>query len=142
MLFAEREAFIWIQKCISQFGGDLTKVTMYAVSFTFHTMLTYVTYYSWGESAGAISVALHLLANGDNPGGLLRGVFMESGAPIPVGDTTNGQKYHDAIVQETGCSSASDSLARLRTVPLSTLKTAINNSPGNFSFQVCSRRHL
>lgn len=46
---------------------------------------------SWGESAGAISVSLHMLANGGNTGGLFRGGFMESGSPIPVGDITNGQ---------------------------------------------------
>ena len=48
--------------------------------------------YRWGESAGAISVALQMVANGGNTEGLFRAAFMESGFPIPVGDITNGQR--------------------------------------------------
>ncbi|KAH9480374.1 Lipase 1 [Psilocybe cubensis] len=113
----QQEAFRWVQKYITQFGGDPTKVTI------------------WGESAGAISVSLHMLSNGGNPGGLFRAAFMESGAPIPVGDITNGQKYYDALVADTGCSGASDTLACLRTIPFTDLKAAINKSPGIFAFQ-------
>jgi acetylcholinesterase len=49
---------------------------------------------SWGESAGAISVALHMLAYEGDTEGLFRAGFMESGAPIPVGqvDSTSGQR--------------------------------------------------
>lgn len=91
---------------------------------------------SWGESAGAISASLQMLANGGNTEGLFRGAFMESGAPIPVGDITNGQKYYDALVKDTGCSGATDTLQCLRTVPYAALKAAINNSPGIFDYQV------
>ncbi|KDR82548.1 hypothetical protein GALMADRAFT_134147 [Galerina marginata CBS 339.88] len=113
----QREALRWVQKYVTQFGGDPTKVTL------------------WGESAGAISAALHMVSNGGNTGGLFRAAFMESGAPIPVGDITNGQKYYDAIVADTGCSGAADTLACLRTVSFASLKSAINKSPGIFSFQ-------
>jgi carboxylesterase type B len=113
----QREAFRWVQKYISQFGGDPTKVTI------------------WGESAGAISAALHMVSNGGNTEGLFRAAFMESGAPIPVGDITNGQKYYDSIVADTGCSGAADTLACLRTVPYATLKSAINQTPGIFAYQ-------
>ncbi|KAG5732464.1 Lipase 4, partial [Termitomyces sp. T112] len=44
-LHDQREALRWIQKYIHNFGGDPSKVTI------------------WGESAGAISVALHMVAN-------------------------------------------------------------------------------
>ncbi|KDQ26029.1 hypothetical protein PLEOSDRAFT_46151 [Pleurotus ostreatus PC15] len=113
----QREALRWIQKYISSFGGDPTKVTI------------------WGESAGAISVALHMVANNGNHEGLFRGAFMQSGSPIPVGDISHGQTYYDAIVAETGCSSASDTLACLRSVPYSTLKTATDNTPFIFDYQ-------
>ena len=92
--------------------------------------------YRWGKSAGAISVALQLVANNGDNEGLFRGAFMESGSPIPVGDITNGQKFYDALVAETGCSGASDTLACLRTVPIQQLENAVNESPGIFSFQV------
>ena len=83
-----------------------------------------------------------MLANGGNTEGLFRGAFMESGAPIPVGDITNGQKYYDALVKDTGCSGAADTLQCLRTVPYASLKAAINNSPGIFDYQVCNHIRL
>ncbi|KAF9046245.1 carotenoid ester lipase precursor [Panaeolus papilionaceus] len=113
----QRQALRWIQKYISNFGGDPTKVTI------------------WGESAGAISVALHMQANGGNPEGLFRAGFMQSGGPIPVGDITNGQVYYDFLVSQTGCSGAADTLACLRTIPYKALKAAINKTPGIFSYQ-------
>ena len=44
---------------------------------------------SWGESAGAISVSLHMLANGGNTEGLFRAAFMMSGSPTSIGDITH-----------------------------------------------------
>ncbi|OSC98005.1 carotenoid ester lipase precursor [Trametes coccinea BRFM310] len=111
----QRLALRWIQKYISAFGGDPTKVTI------------------WGESAGAISVALHLITNGGNSEGLFRGAFMQSGSPIPVGDISHGQADYDALVSETGCTGAADTLQCLRQVPYDTLKKAVDASPGIFS---------
>lgn len=91
---------------------------------------------SWGASAGAVSVALHMVTNGGNPDGLFRAAFMESGSPIHVGDITKGQPYYDALVADTGCSGATDTLQCLREVPYETLLTAVNQSPGVFAYQV------
>ncbi|KAK0487104.1 carotenoid ester lipase precursor [Armillaria novae-zelandiae] len=116
-LHDQREALRWIQKYIATFGGDPTKVTL------------------WGESAGAISAAMHTIAYDGDTQGLFRAAFMQSGSPIPVGDLEGGQKYYDDIVVQTGCSGSNDTLACLRTVSYETLKAAIDNSPFIFDYQ-------
>ncbi|KAF9011296.1 Alpha/Beta hydrolase protein [Cyathus striatus] len=113
----QREAMRWVNKYIVEFGGDPNKTIL------------------WGESAGAISISLQMLVNDGDPEGLFRGAFMQSGAPIPVGNVTGGQKYYDVMVDETGCSGSNDTLACLRTVPYGTLKTAIDRTPNYYSYQ-------
>ncbi|KAH7906741.1 Alpha/Beta hydrolase protein [Hygrophoropsis aurantiaca] len=113
----QRQALRWVQQYISAFGGDPTKVTI------------------WGESSGAISVALQMVTNGGDTEGLFRAAFMESGSPIPVGDITHGQPYYDALVEETGCSSSADTLECLRDVPYDTLLAAVDQSPSIFAYQ-------
>ncbi|TFK70529.1 carotenoid ester lipase precursor [Pluteus cervinus] len=116
----QRQAFRWVQKYIGAFGGDPKKVTI------------------WGESAGAVSVGFHLVANNGNNEGLFRAGFMQSGSPVPVGDITNGQQYYDFMVAQTGCSSASDTLECLRGVPYAAFKAALDQSPGIYAYQSLS----
>ena len=78
-----------------------------------------------------------MVANNGDTEGLFHGAFMESGSPIPVGDITLGQPYYDALVSETGCSGAADTLQCLRQVPFDTLMNAVNQSPSISSYQVC-----
>ncbi|KAI0053997.1 alpha beta-hydrolase [Auriscalpium vulgare] len=113
----QRLAMRWVKKYISNFGGDPDKSTI------------------WGESAGAISVAMHMVTNGGDTEGLFRGAIMQSGGPIPVGDMTHGQRYYDDIVKATGCQRSNDTLQCLRSVPYDTLKKASDQSPNFFAYQ-------
>ncbi|KAF9522510.1 carotenoid ester lipase precursor [Crepidotus variabilis] len=113
----QREAMRWVQKYISNFGGDPTKVTIF------------------GESAGAISVSLHMLTNGGNTEGLFRAALMMSGGPIPVGDIASpgNQRLYDDLVKAAGCDKSHDSLSCLREVDYKTLRRAVDQSASFFS---------
>jgi acetylcholinesterase len=113
----QRLGLKWVQTYITEFGGDPSKVTI------------------WGESAGAISVAMHMLTNNGDQEGLFRGAVMQSGGPIPVGDIENGQKYYDLMVDKTGCSNSADTLECLRKVPYTTFKKAMDETPNFFAYQ-------
>ncbi len=108
--------------------------------------------HSWGQSAGAISVATQLIANDGDSEGLFRAAFMQSGSPLPVGDIEHGQKCdfkvfvrecahlslidYDDLLNKTECAGAPDTLACLRTVPYESLKAAVDTSPFIFDYQV------
>ncbi|KAG9308830.1 hypothetical protein JVU11DRAFT_11460 [Chiua virens] len=78
----------------------------------------------WGQSAGGMSVAFQMVTNGGNAEGLFRAAILNSGATLPLGDISQGQPYYDALVAETGCSGATDTLQCLREVPYETLSDA------------------
>src|ERR1700761_1891225 len=95
----------------------------------------------WGESAGSISVAYHLLFNGGKTEGLFHGAIMQGGSPLSVGDISEGQKTYDFIVWSTGCLIFLDTLECLRHVPLDRLQAVVDRVPGFFdrtvSITVC-----
>ncbi|KAJ6524260.1 Alpha/Beta hydrolase protein, partial [Mycena vulgaris] len=102
-------ALRWVNKHVSNFGGDPKKVTI------------------WGESAGAGSVLQHVVANnGETQPQLFRGAITSS--------TFLPSQYHyndripellfREVVRQTNCTAAADSMSCLRAADVNALQKA------------------
>ncbi|PPR03797.1 hypothetical protein CVT24_007477 [Panaeolus cyanescens] len=116
-LVDQRIVMRWVQNYIENFGGSNKAVTL------------------WGESGGAMSVTLHLLAHHGDTGDMFHAAFLQSGGPIPAGPISHGQSTFDYLASGTNCSSAADILECMRQVPYDTFKALVDSTPNILSYQ-------
>ncbi|KZV69978.1 carotenoid ester lipase precursor [Peniophora sp. CONT] len=118
-LHDQRLGLRWVQKYISAFGGDPSKVTI------------------WGQSAGAISVAMQMFTNGGNNEGLFRGAFLQSGGPFDTGALEDGQASFNKFATDAGCVDSLGSAAVfdcLRNASIADIRAAIQASQNIFDY--------
>lgn len=97
----QRTALKWVNRHISSFGGDPSKVTI------------------WGESAGAYSVGDHINAYDGKNDGLFRAAILESGGAVgaPLNGTDWYQGMYKNLTASVGCANVTNTLQCLREAP-------------------------
>ncbi|KAF5665927.1 lipase 2 [Fusarium heterosporum] len=110
-LLDQRFLLQWVQEHIHSFGGDPEHVIIH------------------GESAGAGSVALQLVAYGGKDEGLFAGAIAESTFMPGLPEPDDLQYQFDRLVNETGCSDADGSMGCLREMESAKLQTHNSKAP-------------
>ncbi|KAK7052629.1 carboxylic ester hydrolase [Favolaschia claudopus] len=110
-------ALKWVQKHISAFGGDPSRVVI------------------GGQSAGSMSLSFLALYNKHDSHELFHGLVQQSGPAIHIPSLADGQADYDALVESHDCASSADTLNCLREVPFESLMASVNKTSNFFSYR-------
>ncbi len=108
----QRLALRWVKHNIAAFGGDPRNITIA------------------GESAGAASVCMHILAPQETRGLFEKAIIESAGCATPLPGVADGNKIGEAIAKAAGCGERSNALTCLRKTPVKNLLDAGNKVSG------------
>jgi para-nitrobenzyl esterase len=107
----QRAALRWVKRNIARFGGDPNNVTIA------------------GESAGAASVCMHVLAPHETTGLFHKAIIQSAGCVTPLPSVADGEKVGAKIATLAGCTGRG-ALACLRKKPVNDLLDAATKAQG------------
>jgi triacylglycerol lipase len=105
-LLDQKKAFEWVRKNIAAFGGDPTRIT------------------AMGQSAGAISIGAHLLAESGNQKLFDRAYLVSGAAPLLYLTPSQMDYSFNLYAESMGCSNNDQQLTCLRSLNATILNSA------------------
>ncbi|MEM5786674.1 MAG: carboxylesterase family protein, partial [Syntrophobacteraceae bacterium] len=109
----QRAALRWVKKNIAAFGGDPDNVTLA------------------GESAGAASTCMHILAPDETTGLFQKAIVQSAGCVTPLPSIEDGKKIGSKVASLVGCGDEATALSCLRKKPVVELLDAAAKVAGS-----------